>query len=43
MYKSGGLKKSIKASRKMKKGGANDIQQIDVTLLPQDIQKRANN
>ena len=41
MYKSGGLKKSIKASRKMKKGGANDIQGIDVDSLPQNIQPQA--
>lgn len=41
MYKSGGLKKSIKASRKMKKGGANDIQGIDVDSLPQNIQQQA--
>ena len=40
MYKSGGLKKSIKASRKMKKGGANQIQEIeiDVNSLPSKIQ-----
>ena len=42
MYKSGGLKKSIKASRKMKKGGANNIQEIiGVDSLPQNIQPQA--